>query len=77
MESPEWGLHALTNKFLSNLPYSGDSALRMLIAAVARRTARGTLIVNTLYTIAHWLIGVVSHNPGCPKLQFLDVNIGR
>ena len=27
----------------------GDSALRMPIATVAKRTARGTLLVNTLY----------------------------
>ena len=36
-------------KSLSNLPYSGDSALRVPIEIVAKRTARGTLIVNTLY----------------------------
>ena len=31
------------------MPYSGDSALRMPMEIVAKRTTRGTLIVNTLY----------------------------
>ena len=58
VESPEWGMHALTNAShcqicrIREILFSGDSVCACVpIATVAKRTARGTLIVNTLYML--------------------------